>query len=277
MNFKMSPACEQAALIFSFLILSGCAVVGAGIAQPQPLPPDLGPICVDSRTDSKGPAECGRRLDSYIRRNIAATVVVLPIAYSEQQGSLQKVGTGAVLSPDGLVLTAYHVVADAEYITVQIRGANLEQGVQVIPVKTIPMVVVATMPEHDAALLRPRHPTAFPAVLRPDLNWRPEPGELLWHFGQASVGLRGSVREGSVTEPQLKMSGLVTMNVACRSGDSGGPVVSLDGRLVGIILASVEGEDLTYFLPISAIPEAFPDLSGNAARTAAESFGAVSR
>jgi len=278
MTFRMNLACEQAALIFSFVLLSGCAAVGTGPVPLQPLPPDPGPVCVDSRTDPKGPAECGRRLDAYVRRNIAATVVIMPIAYSERDGSLQKVGTGAVISADGLVLTAYHVIAGAEYITAEIRSANLDQGILVIPVKTIPMEIVGTWPERDIALLRPRHPTTFPAVLRADLNWRPEPGELLWHFGQASVGLRGAVTGPAVDDLQLqaadrttRMSGLMIMSTACRNGDSGGPVVDLAGRLVGIALASPEkGENPTYFLPVSAIPEAFQNAPGNAELTPAE-------
>lgn len=240
-------------------ILCGCAAVGTGPVALQPLPPDPGPVCADSQTDPKGPAECQRRLFSFIRRNIAATVTVTPLAYSAEQGnSLQKIGTGAVISPDGLVLTAYHVVKDAEYIMAQIRGANLVQGIQVIVVRTVPMDVVGTLPEKDLALLRPRHPTEFPLYLEIDRDWQPAPDMLLWHFGQTSLGLRGAVQNWPVSEPQLRQDGLATLKVACRSGDSGGPVVSLDGRLVGIILASVENEDLTYFLPIGEAVRLLP-------------------
>ncbi len=246
--------------LFSAISLYGCAAVGTGPVTLQPLPSDPGPICADSRTDPKGPDECGRRLVSFIRRNIASAVTVTPLAYSEEHGSLQKIGTGAVLSPDGLVLTAYHVVKDAEYILVQIRGANIQQGIQVIQARTVPMEVVKVVPEKDVALLRPRHPTAFPLYLEPARDWRPTPRELLWHFGQASVGLRGPVQDWPVAEPQLKQDRLATMRVACRSGDSGGPVVGLDGRLAGIVLASVEGEDLTYFLPLGEILPLLADL-----------------
>jgi len=253
MASKPDLVCFRTALFLSSLLAAGCAAVSAAPIKLEPLPSDPGPVCADSRTDPKGPDECGRRLSAFIRRNIAATVTVLPIAYSEDKGNLQKVGTGAVIRPDGLVLTAYHVIKDAEYIMVQIRGADLEQGVRVVPLKTVPMEVAVAYPEKDIALLRPRHPTAFPLEMSAAADWQPRAGELLWHFGQTSVGLRGRLAAWPVDLPKMGLSGTAAMEVACRNGDSGGPVVTLDGRLVGIVLASVEGEDLTYFMPIGEI------------------------
>lgn len=239
-------------------VLGGCAAVDPGPATVQVLPPDPGPLCADSRTDPKGPDECYRRLHAYLRRSIAATVFIGQFAYSEAEGSSGQSGTGAVVSPDGHVLTAYHVVKDAEYILATIRYAHLGGGLRVLPLRTVPMEIVRFDAARDVALLRPRHPTAFPSYLVPDTERRPRPNELLWHFGQASVGLRGSVKDYPVEEPQLKQNGLATMNVACRSGDSGGPVVSLDGRLIGLVLASVKDEDLTYFLPIGEAAHLLP-------------------
>lgn len=239
--------------LLSVIVLCGCAAVGTGPIVLQPLPADPGPLCVDSRTDPIGPAACTRRLYAFIQRNVAVTVTIGQLAYDETEGSSGRSGTGTVIGPDGLILTAYHVVKDAEYIMATIRRANLAGGVQVLPVKTVPLVIAAYDAGRDIALLKPRHPTEFPLYLAVAGDRQPRPGEFLWHFGQASVGLRGTVQNWPVTEPQLGQDGLATLKVACRSGDSGGPVVSLDGRLVGVILASVEGEDLTYFLPIAEV------------------------
>jgi S1-C subfamily serine protease len=237
-----------AALSFSLITLAGCATAGSRQVQIQPVPPDYGPVCANSQTDPLGAYECGRRLDSYVKRNIAATVKLWPILYDQNGGVSGAMGTGVVVSSDGHVLTAYHVVKDADYVMATVRRANMGFGVQIMPLKTIPMVVVQTDPVHDLALLRPKHPERFDHYLTPEPAWTPRAGELLWHFGQATIGLRGTVKVPSTTV--LGFEGLVGIEVKSQEGDSGGPVVALDGKLVGIVIANNEQKGLLYFMPV---------------------------
>lgn len=238
-----------AALFFSLITLAGCAATGQRQVQIQPVPPDLGPICANSQTDPLGSYECGRRLDAYVKRNIAATVKLWPILYDQNGGVSGAMGTGAMVSSSGHVLTAYHVIKDADYVMATIRRANMGFGVQIVPLKTIPMVVVQTDPVHDLALLRPKHPERFDHYLTPATSWQLQEGELLWHFGQATVGLRGAAKVMSMTV--LGFEGVVGIEVKSQEGDSGGPVVTLDGKLVGIILANNEQKGMLYFMPIA--------------------------
>jgi S1-C subfamily serine protease len=238
----------SAALFLSLTTLVGCAATGQRQVQIQPVPPDLGRICANSQTDPKGPYECGRRLDAYVKRNIAATVKIWPILYDQNGGVSGAMGTGALVSASGHVLTAYHVIKDADYVMATIRRANTGLGIQIMPLKTIPMVVVQTDSVNDLALLRPKHPERFDHYLTPAPYWQLQEGEMLWHFGQATVGLRGTAKIMSATI--LGFEGVVGVEVKSQEGDSGGPVVTLDGRLIGIILANNEQKGLLYFMPI---------------------------
>ncbi|HSD11945.1 MAG TPA: serine protease [Patescibacteria group bacterium] len=200
-------------------------------------------------------AACAARMD-YVRRMYASTVRIHVSSYAASEGMSYHAGTGAVIDDRGTVLTAYHVVQNARLVIVGARRLS-DDGRSTVNLRDIPMRVAATAPALDVALLVPdgegeRLPT--PLVVRRDA---PAAGERLWHFGHVSFWSHGRVEETGVTYDGT--AGLTRVDFPCRHGDSGGPFVDAEGRLVGVLLkkdGAEEGAGRTYYLPVGAALDA---------------------
>lgn len=155
-------------------------------------------------------------------------------------------GTGILLR-DGLVLTAAHVIAGTEAISV------------VFEHETLPAQVVAFDPEQDLAVVRVN--TTRPGLAVGEIN----PGDSAWvmafdHFDDVPVPKPVQVLrhlavttsdiylEGSFERPVLELSGELV------SGDSGGALVSESGEVGGIIYAtSRDKANIGFALDIAAL------------------------
>jgi putative serine protease PepD len=154
--------------------------------------------------------------------------VVTVLVDSARSSSL---GSGVVLSTDGLILTNNHVVeADG---TVSVR---LSDG------RTVPAEVVATDAGHDLALVRASGLSGLtPVTFATDDSVAI--GDTVLAFG-APLGLEGTVTSGivsaldrSLDTGSEKLTGLLQTDAAINQGNSGGALVDTSGRLVGINVA----------------------------------------
>jgi len=236
-----------------FLAFSACATT-------QPLRP-----CIESRpaitpsdpcTGLKSADACTARM-AYVRRAFASTVYVHASRYTAADGMAYGAGTGEVIDGRGTVLTAYHVIENARLVVIGTRrlGPN---GRDVVRDRDIPMVVVATVPALDVALLRPAEPAEVANLPPPFVVRRsvPAAGEELWHFGNVSFWSHGLV--GAVNVTYDGTPGMTRADFPCRHGDSGGPFVDMEGRLVGVLLKKDggEGEGHTFYMPIAVALDA---------------------
>ena len=161
-------------------------------------------------------------------------------------------GTGVVIVNTGVILTNLHVVQGGSELVVVFADGS-ESGAQVISVQAkddLAVLQAATIPDDlQAATLRSTH----------DLN--PGDGVVVVGF---PFGIGPSVSAGVVSglgrsfqspDGQQELSNLIQFDAAANPGNSGGPLVTLDGEVVGIVTGILNPTRNRTFLGIGfAVP-----------------------
>lgn len=164
----------------------------------------------------------------------------------------RSVGTGVVIVDNGLILTNLHVVAGADRITVNFFDGSESEA-----------VVVSLQPENDLAVLRAKTipDDLHAATLRSTAGLAPgdEVVAIGFPFGigpSASQGvISGLKREFRSPEGQRSLSNLIQFDAAANPGNSGGPLVTMDGHVVGIVTAIMNPNQQRTFIGIGfAVP-----------------------
>ena len=145
--------------------------------------------------------------------------------------SFTETGSGVLVSPDGLVMTAAHVVHAMNEITVEFMGTD-----------AVPARVVASEPAADLSLLKlDRMPAgARPAVLADSDTV--QVGDQVIVVG-APYGLSYSLTVGWISARWPPNTVYRTMPLAeffqtdavINTGNSGGPMFSMSGQVIGIV------------------------------------------
>ncbi|MBS0321497.1 MAG: trypsin-like peptidase domain-containing protein [Proteobacteria bacterium] len=162
------------------------------------------------------------------------------------------VGSGVVIIDNGTILTNLHVVAGADSITVAFYEGTES-----------PADVISVQPENDLAVLKARKiPDDLPAAtLRSttDLNIGDEVVAVGFPFDigpSASDGIvSGLKREYRSPEGKRKLTNLIQFDAAANPGNSGGPLVTMDGAVVGIVTGIYNPTEQRVFIGIGfAVP-----------------------
>ncbi|MEU4160073.1 trypsin-like peptidase domain-containing protein [Actinoplanes sp. NPDC026670] len=162
--------------------------------------------------------------------------IVTVLVDSARSSSL---GSGVILSADGLILTNNHVIESDGTVSVRLSDGQ-----------TVPAEVVATDTTHDLALVQATGLSGLtPATFATDDSI--EVGDTVLAFG-APLGLEGTVTSGivsalnrSVNTGDEKLSGLLQTDAPINQGNSGGALVDTSGRVVGINVAIATAGDST--------------------------------
>jgi S1-C subfamily serine protease len=164
----------------------------------------------------------------------------------EEEGS-GAVGTGVVIIDSGIILTALHVVMDAETVLVVFADGSES-----------PAAVITRQPENDLAVLQAM-------VIPDDLIPATLAGSGMLQVGDevAAVGhpfgITNSLSAGIVSglgrtyvspDTGLLMSDLIQFDAAVNPGNSGGPLINRDGEVVGIVTALVNPTEREFFVGI---------------------------
>lgn len=164
----------------------------------------------------------------------------------------RSVGTGVVIVDKGLILTNLHVVAGADKITVNFFDGSESEA-----------VLVNLQPENDLAVLRAKTipDDLHAATLRSTGGLSPgdEVIAVGFPFGigpSASHGVvSGLKREFRSPEGHRSLSNLIQFDAAANPGNSGGPLVTMDGHVVGIVTAIMNPNQQRTFIGIGfAVP-----------------------
>ena len=172
------------------------------------------------------------------------------------------IGTGIIVDPDGYILTNAHVVEGAQRIRVILPSSPTNSSLELQPShpgQMLEATVLSTHKQSDLALLKIQA-THLPTVpLRSDVRVRQ--GELVFAIGSPE-GLQDSVTMGVVSsvarqpDPENPMVYIQT-DAPLNPGNSGGPLVDIDGNLVGIntlILSKGGGsEGLGFAIPAAIV------------------------
>jgi serine protease Do len=163
---------------------------------------------------------------------------------------LQATGTGIIVSADGLIVTNFHLVSGAPEVAV-----TLESG------RTYKAVIVGTDTQTDLALLR-IPATGLRAVEFGDSD-RVEVGDWVIAIG-SPLGFNFSVSAGIISAKGRNIHGMDNLafgeflqtDAAINPGSSGGPLFSLDGKVVGIASAvSRRGQGIAFAVPSNLVAE----------------------
>lgn len=196
----------------------------------QHAPPDASYSSATFRACQAGP----RELPSAFNEAADATVMI-----KNQQGF----GSGFFLGPDGLLLTAAHVVAEGGALEVQQRnGAVLSAR------------VLRISRRNDVALISvARAKAGFPCLM---LDTSPkQPGSDVYAIGApASQDLAFSLTRGIISGlRKLDDTRLIQTDASVSPGNSGGPLVDKQARVLAIVsrkLAATAVEGVAFGVPI---------------------------
>ena len=188
-----------------------------------------------------------------------------PFAFGETDGTeMVKVGGGSgfVVHPDGLVLTNKHVVFDA----------SAEYTVITTDLKEYSGKVVSRDPINDIAVLK-INAKGLPTV-RLGNSGKLELGQTVIAIGNALGLFSNTVSKGIIsglsrkisaslgTEGQMEhLRGVLQTDVAINQGNSGGPLINLDGEVIGINTAIIYGaQNIGFSIPINWAKQDLEDI-----------------
>ena len=162
------------------------------------------------------------------------------------------VGSGVVIVDTGVILTNLHVVTGSEKVMVEFFDGHESEA-----------AVIGTKPEHDLAVLQAKSlpDDLFPATLRSTSDLQPgdEVVAVGFPFGigpSVSAGvISGLGREFRSSEGKRTMTNLIQFDAAANPGNSGGPLITMDGEVVGIVTAILNpGRERTFIGIGFAVP-----------------------
>jgi S1-C subfamily serine protease len=198
-------------------------------------------------TPSSVPAEDQALLDAYSRAvidvvdRVGPAVVGLAVRASGggKDGARGGSGSGVAVAPDGLILTNSHVVSAA--------GAGARIAVTTADGLDLTARVVGDDPDTDLALIRVEQAVTLSAATLGDSK-RLKRGQLVIAIGNP-LGFESTVTTGVVSalgrslrsQSGRLIDDLIQTDAALNPGNSGGPLVSSHGEVVGINTAVIMG------------------------------------
>lgn len=174
-----------------------------------------------------------------------------------QEGS----GSGWVLDLDGRIVTNNHVIANANKIDVTLFDGT-----------TFPAMVVGTDPTTDVAVIQINAPkeSLFPLVFGDSSQLKV--GQKVLAIGNPfglertlTVGIISSLnRSLDAKRGGRTMNNIIQLDAALNQGNSGGPLMNSNGKLIGMntAIASKTGENtgVGFAVPVNTIKRVLPEL-----------------
>ncbi len=167
---------------------------------------------------------------------------VVVVSFSGRDGKQQGLGTGFVVSADGLIATNLHVIGEARPIDVQFADG-----------RTFAVTAIhATEKSMDLAVLK-IDATELPVLELGDSDTLKQ-GEQIIALGNP-LGLRHSVVSGVVSEKrELEGKPMIQVAIPIERGNSGGPLLDMQGRVHGIVtLKSQVTRNLGFAVVVNAL------------------------
>jgi serine protease Do len=182
-----------------------------------------------------------------------------PFGAPQRQGeaprrfTVPSLGTGFLISEEGLIVTNNHVVQDVEKIEI-VFSDGTRSGAE----------VVGTDPKTDVALLRAKADRTYVALPLGDSD-ELLPGDWVMAVGNP-FGLDHTVTAGIVSATgrdigQGPYDDFIQTDAAINPGNSGGPLMNLAGEVVGINTAiNPQANTIGFAVPINMAKEILPQL-----------------
>jgi S1-C subfamily serine protease len=258
---RHGPARRRQALLWASVGASVALIVVLAMTALQPTQRQITQALIDAAVRhslEKDPLP-SRAMKAYAA--VARSVVRVVGLMDENDDAMERpdkmamersLGTGVVIKDDGTILTNLHVVWGAKRVQVTFANGHESEA-----------RLVGAQPENDLAVLRA---ISLPDDLEPatirstgDLA----PGDEVIAVGHP-FGIGPSVSSGVVSglgrefhapEGQKPLTNLIQFDAAANPGNSGGPLVTMDGFVVGIVTAILNPNEQRTFVGIGfAVP-----------------------
>jgi S1-C subfamily serine protease len=176
-----------------------------------------------------------------VKRSSDAVVLIVT---SDSNGQETALGSGFLISADGEVVTNFHVIKDAHSAIVKLSTRAF------FPVSGI----LASDPSRDLAILEIKG-NNLPFLALGSDN-KPQVGDHVVAIG-SPLGYQGTVSDGVISS--LRDDGgkkWIQTTAPVSHGNSGGPLLDMDGQVIGIIDWGIRpelGQNLNFAIPLSEL------------------------
>lgn len=241
-------------LVVSTALLSLLLFIAYQATQPVPrqvTQDDIDAAVVHTLKKNVLPSQEARAYD-VIRRSIVRVRQLEGVRDGKNEATVTGVGSGVVIVDKGVILTSLHVVAGAERVQVEFADGSESEA-----------FVLSQQPENDLAVLQARTipDDLTPATMRSTRDLTPGDKVIAVGFpfgigpSVSSGVISGLRREYQSPEGKRLLTNLIQFDAAANPGNSGGPLVTMDGAVVGIVTAILNpGADRVFIGIGFAVP-----------------------
>ncbi len=231
-DFSFLLVAGSLALLLGFLVPSACAEQPSLLSDKLTAPQDA-----TLQTGLSG---------EQIVEHVSPSVALILVGQGGEQATA--VGSGVIVKPDGILLTALHLVKGADTVQVRLKNGEIYDRVELI----------GTDERRDIAAL---HITAsgLPAVSFVGTS-EVKPGQAVMVVANP-MGLAWSASSGVLSAQRLADdipaagSGyrLLQFTAPVSPGSSGGVLVDEKGRALAIVIGSRGGQNLNFAVPLESV------------------------
>ncbi len=169
-----------------------------------------------------------------VKRVSPAVVTVLNTLSGRPAGGNQATGSGVIINPDGYIVTNNHVVEGAFKLQVIFYDGTV-----------VDATLVGTDELADLAVIKVE--ATMPGVIALGDSDQLQPGQTVIAIGSPLGTFKNSVTTGVISAlnrsiAETRMEGLIQTDAAINHGNSGGPLINLNGEVVGINTLVIRGD-----------------------------------
>ena len=169
---------------------------------------------------------------------------------SQKSSASYSLGSGCIIDPSGLIVTNAHVVERAAKITITLSGGQSCEA-----------EIVADNPLNDIALLKLKNPPPGLKAIQCDTSGKLYLGETIIAVGNP-FGLDSSITVGALSGTRRRFtyqghvifSDILQTDAMVYPGNSGGPLINIEGNMIGMNMSSYENAPgIGFAIPLSRI------------------------
>ena len=152
--------------------------------------------------------------------------------------SYERKGAGIIMDPSGLIVTNTHTILNAPHILVILRdGTELQAQVAFVA------------PDYDFSFLKVAAPRPLKAIRWADSS-KARLGQEILGVGSSDYDnqsiLAGRIKS-LVQSRSTGMNEMLEVDLNMSKGDSGGPILDRQGRLLGLVMAKQKSQERSTF------------------------------
>lgn len=236
-------------------------------SQPATPTPTATPLPTPTATPVPGIDDLTMQVVQTNQGSVVTVVSLRQESAAEGEVGTSAVGSGIVWTDDGYVVTNEHVIRGADRLRVVLSGGQEVPGTRVGVDALTDLAVVKT----EAGGLTPAE-FGDSSTLRP--------GQWVVTIGSALGGFRNTVTVGVVSglgrqvipkDQQYALEDLIQTDAAINRGNSGGPLLDLQGRVVGVSTILIRREEdseeivegIGFAIPSNTVQKIVPQLIAN--------------